>query len=177
MMSVKQFCGIALITMLTMSSAVVMANGESVLQHELLDKKEIPIQVQAVDNISSQKNHLHDKVLFRVMKDLCIDDTVSIPAHSVVAAEITQIKRAALWDKDGEVEVTFSDLSTQEGEVLPVMGKIHRGGSKQNILVKYSLGGILIKGKPAVIQAGEVVELQLVDASKFRMQAADKVLK
>ena len=176
-MSLKQICGIALIMMLAMSSAVVMANGESVLQHELLNKKEIPIQVQAVDTISSQKNHLHDKVYFRVMKDVCIDDTVSIPAQTVVTAEITHIKGAALWDKDGEVEVTFSDLSTQEGQVLPVMGKIHRGGNKQNVFVKYSLGGIFIKGKPAVIQAGEAVELQLVAASKFRMQAADKGLK
>lgn len=176
-MNLKRIWVIAFIMILAMSSAVVMANGESVLQHEILVKKEISIQVQAVDGISSQKNHLHDKVLFRIMNDLCIDDTVTIPAHTVVTAEITQIKRAALWDKDGVVEVTFSDLSTQEGQVLPVMGKIHRGGNKQNILVKYSLGGIFIKGKPAVIQAGEEVEMQLVDASKFRVQAADKVLK
>lgn len=177
MMNLKRIFVIALIMILAMSSAVVMANGESILQHEILIKKEIPIQVQAVDDISSQKNSLHDKVFFRIMKDLCIDDTVVIPAHTVVTAEITQIKKAGLWDKDGVVEVLFSDMNTQDGQVLPVMGKIHRGGNKQNILVKYSIGGIFIKGKPAVIKAGEEMELKLAYDSKIRMQASDKALK
>jgi hypothetical protein len=131
------------------------------MSHNFVLAQGTPIRVEAIENISSQHHHLHDRVPFKTVTDLWVDDRVMIPAGTVVEAVITKLKRSGAWDQDGELEVTFSSITASDGRILAMTGTLAKRGGKPNFLIRYSLGGVFVKGKAAVIQAGEQAEVQI----------------
>lgn len=178
-MKIKSYIvmAILIIVMTAANVAWVSANETSSqveMAQDLLITKGTIIKIQAVDTISSQKNKQNDKVHFKVMEDITIGDVTIVPVNSDVEGIITKVKKAGRWDRDGQIEVEFSDVKTKDGQSIPVVGMLKMRGDKPNFLVKYSLGGMFIKGKAAVIKTGEEVNLQVKEDV---MIASDKIIK
>lgn len=124
------------------------------------------IKVQAVDTISSQTARLRAKFPFRVTEDIKWGDVTFITANTDVEATITKVKKAGPWDRDGEIEISFSEVQMKDSYSLPVTGALCLKGDKPNVLVRYSLLGVLVRGKEAVIKAGTEVKLQTQEEVK-----------
>lgn len=169
-MNFKTILGSLLIVMISTSLAFAATSempAASASQNLTLPKG-TSIKVQAVNDISSQNARQNMKVQFKVVEDILIEDVILIPANTNVEAVVTKVKKAGPWDKDGEIEVAFSEVAAKEGHSFPVTGKLHIKGDKPNILVRYSLGGVLVKGKQAVIKAGTEAKLETKEDVKFR---------
>ncbi|HWR42110.1 hypothetical protein [Sporomusa sp.] len=164
-MNVKSYAVLASLIIVLITASIAFASADQAeavsMPQALLITKGTIIKVQAVDTISSQQKKQNDKVHFKVIEDLTIGDVTIVPANTEVAAIVTKVKKAGPWGRDGQIEVTFSEIKTMEDHALPVTGTLQLLGGKQNFLVKYSLGGIFIKGKEAVIKAGTPVNLKI----------------
>lgn len=155
-----------------MSVSVAFASTNEIgtaVPHNLTMTKDRIIKVRAVDTISSQKIKQNEKVHFKVIEDIMIDDVVIVPVNTDVEAIITKIKKAGPWDKDGELEVAFSEVKTKDGQSIPVIGMLQLRGDKPQFLIKYSLLGVLVKGKEAVITAGKEVDLKIKEEVVIRV--------
>lgn len=162
-MNFKAILASLLIMMISASVAFASANEIAMVSmpRNLTIAKGTIIKVRAVDTISSQKTKQNEKVHFKVIEDIVIEDIIVISAGTDVEAVITKVKKAGPWDKDGEIEVAFSEVETKDGHSIPVSGMLQLRGDKPPLLVKYSLLGVLVKGKEAVMRTGTKVDLQI----------------
>jgi len=169
-MSFKVIFASLLVVVMSVSVAVASANeiGTTVPRNLTMTKDRI-IKVRAVDTISSQKIKQNEKVHFKVIEDIMIGDVVIVPVNTDVEASITKIKKAGPWDNDGELEVAFSEVKTKDGQPIPVIGMLQLRGDKPQFLIRYSLFGVLVKGKEAVITAGKEVDLKIKEEVMIRM--------
>lgn len=158
-------CAAILFTFLTIPSNEVYANGDEPLkeltQQEIYVPKGTRIKLKAADPVGSQTHVLHEKVRFTVAADVMSDDRVTVSAGTEVEGTVTKAKRSAVWDKDGQIEVSFTEIPSSTGTMIPVSGKLSVLGEKQNILVKYSLMGALFKGKKATIENGMECDVEI----------------
>jgi len=164
-MNLKSYSVLAILIIMMITASVSSASATETatasMPQELLIAKGTIIKIQAVDTISSKKNKYNEIVHFKVKEDIMVGDDTIVPANTDVEGIITKVKKARSWGRDGQLEVVFSEVKTKDGSSLPVDGGIYLYGDKPNILVKYSLGGVFIKGKEAVIKAGVEVNLQI----------------
>lgn len=162
-MNFKAILASLLIVMISASVAFASTNEIATVSmpRNLTIAKGTIIKVRAVDTINSQKTKKNEKVHFKVIEDIVIEDIIVVSAGTDVEAVITKIKKAGSWDKDGEIEVAFSEVETKDGHSIPVTGMLQLRGDKPHLLVKYSLFGVMVKGKEAVIRAGAEVGLQI----------------
>lgn len=119
------------------------------------------IKVRAADTISSGHAKLNDKVHFNVTEDVVVNGILLVPARTDVEAVVTKVKRARVWDRGGELEVTFSAVKTKDAGSLPVSGLLHQRGNKPNFFVKYAVLGVLVKGKQAILKEGTEAALKV----------------
>lgn len=152
---------IALILMILANLTSVSAAEPLAVPNSLTLQKGTVIKVQAIETSNSRTIKRNDKVHFRVLESLVMGDVVIIPSNTVVEAVAKKVTKAGPWDRDGEIEVVFSEIKTKEGYVFPVTGSLMLRGDKPNILVRYSLIGFLLRGKEVVIKAGAEVNLQI----------------
>lgn len=164
-MKFNVLCATVIFTLGVLLSNGVSANGtdsaSEITQQKICISKGTVIQIQADDAISSQSHQLNNKVNFTVVEDIKVDDIIIVPSGTKVEGIVTKSKRSAVWDKDGHLEVTFSEIHNIADTVIPVTGKLSIQGEKQNILVKYSMMGVLFKGKKALIEKGTKMEVQV----------------
>lgn len=159
----SQIITLLVAVILAISNAAASAEETAVenVLHERVIAKDTIIKVQAVNTISSQNSKQKEKVHFKVSEDITVGDVIIIAANTDVEAVVTKVQKAGPWDKDGQLEIIFSEITTKEGYSIPVTGFLQLRGDKPNVLVKYSLGGIFIKGKEAVIKAGTEAQLRI----------------
>lgn len=159
-----------LIIIMIMASVAFASADQPVdasMPKDILIAKDTIIKVQAVNPISSQQNKQNEKVHFKVIEDIPVGDVVIVPANTNVEAIVTKVKKAGSWGRAGLIEVVFSEVKTKNGQSVPVNGILKLQGNKPNVLVKYSLGGVFIKGKEAVAMAGTQVNLQVKEDIKI----------
>lgn len=173
-MNFKVILANLLVVLMLASVAFASANEiATVMPCNLTMAKGMIIKVRAVDTISSQKIRQNEEVHFKVVQDIMIGDVVIVSANTDVEALITKIKKAGPWDKDGEIEVAFSEVKTKDGRSIPVIGMLQVHGNKPQFLIRYSLLGVLVKGKEAVIRAGTEVDLKIKEEVVIRMDKND----
>ena len=152
-----------ILAMMISASVAFASTGESTatMPGNLTVAKGTSITVRAADNITSQKSRKNEKVHFKVMNDVMIGNVIIVPADTDVEGIVTKVKKAGPWDRNGELEVAFSEVKAEEGASLPVTGMTQSRGKCPRFLIKYSLLGVLVKGKEAEIKAGKEVTLQV----------------
>ncbi|MBP2638064.1 MAG: hypothetical protein H6Q72_3971 [Firmicutes bacterium] len=159
-----------IMSMVTMS--VVFASPSDVtpsaLTESIVIEKGANIKVQAVDTVHSRKSKQNDVVLFKVIEDIKVGDITVIPANIEVEGIVTKVKKPGPWDQAGQLEVTFSEIKTKEADSIPVAGVLYKHGKKPNFFVRYSICGVFIKGKDAIINSGTEVTLQVKEDTIIR---------
>ncbi|SMC89951.1 hypothetical protein [Sporomusa malonica] len=169
-MNFKAILASLLVVIMSVSVAFASTNEiATVMPRNLTMAKGMIIKVRAVETISSQKIRQNEKMHFKVIEDIMIGDVVIVPANTDVEASITKIKKAGSWDKDGQLEVAFSEVKTKDGHSIPVTGMLQIRGDKPQFLIRYSLLGVLIKGKEAIIRAGTEVDLKIKEEVVIRL--------
>lgn len=159
-----------IISMVTMS--VIFASPSDVTPSALMEniviEKGTNIKVQAVDTVHSRKSKRNNVVLFKVIEDIKAGDITVIPANTEVEGVVTKVRKPGPWDRDGQLEVTFSEIKTKEADSIPVTGALYKNGEKPNVFVRYSICGVFVKGKDAIINSGTEVTLLVKEDTTIR---------
>lgn len=159
-----------IMSMVTMS--VVFASPSDVTPSAQMDsiviEKGTNIKVQAVETVHSQKSKQNDVVSFKVSEDIMVGDIMVVPANTEVAGIVTKVKKPGPWGQAGQLEVTFSEIKTKAANSIPVTGALYNHGKKPNFFVRYSICGVFITGKDAIINSGTEVILQVKEDTIIR---------
>lgn len=162
-MKVRSFLMLTVVSLYMATMSVLFASPSDAIPFALTDniliEKGTNIKVQAADTVRSQESKQNNVVSFKVSEDIKVGDITVIPANTKVEGIVTKVKKSGSWDRDGQLQVTFSEIKTKEAESIPVEGVIYKHGEKPNIFVRYSICGVFIKGKEAVIPGGTEVTL------------------
>lgn len=110
------------------------------------------ITVTPVDEISSKRVKVGDKVRFATIGDTTENGVVVIARGAVVMGEITFKTGKAIGGKSGKFEVSFRTV-TVGGVEYPLTG-IHRQEGRGNTAAAL-LGSMLVSGRSAVMQPGQ----------------------
>lgn len=119
------------------------------------------IKIKSVDKISTKVNKQGDQVHFIVAEDLLSGNQIIIPKNSDVIGTITKLNSAGAWDYNGNIVVTFSEITAKDGHMIPVEGMLKVSGKKPNIFVRYALMGVFVKGKQVTIEPGTEAFLKI----------------
>jgi hypothetical protein len=117
------------------------------------------IRVQLLDKINSNTARRGEKVAYKVMEDIKVQNTLIIPKGSRGKLEITEIEEAGKMGKDGDIKIGFPQLKTIDCSDLAVA--IQKEAQQENESQKFAIGasvlGTAILGLPGVV-AGYFVE-------------------
>ncbi len=80
------------------------------------------ITVRMANEINSKSFGVGDTFIVRVAEPLVIRNVVVLPAEAIIEGRITEVKRASLAGKDGDLEVLFETLRLEEGTKLNIEG-------------------------------------------------------
>ena len=150
------------------SGAAAIEKGQaSVRQNVWMLAKGTVIPVEAVASVSSKDCRKDQKVFFKLTKDVKSDEKVIISANTIVEATVTKVRRAGPWDRSGEIDLGFSDIKAEDGQSVPVEGRLEVKGKTPNFLVRYALLGVLIRGKNVQVGKGTAVDLKVADDVAF----------
>ena len=112
--------------------------------------------VAPLEMISSKRVEVGDKFNFAVVNDVVENGVTVIPRNTPVQGEITWKTGRAIGGKSGKFEVSFKTLTTPSG-AYRLRGK-HRQEGRGNT-VGALLGSILISGRSAVMEPGQMVNV------------------
>lgn len=158
---------VIMFALLVLQASVAVAGERAPDLKRVYLQKDTVIKVQAVETVNSIKNKQNETVQFKVKEDVLINDVLVIPAQTVVYGTITKVKKGSAWANPGQIEIAFSEVSTPAGNSVPVRGLLYKCGKKPNFFVQFSLLGVFVKGKEAVIEAGTEVELAVKEDTDF----------
>jgi hypothetical protein len=125
-----------------------------------------PIEIELVNNVSSEQVKEGDFVQFKVTKDVEINGVVVIKKDASARGHIVMAKKAGRWGKQGKVDWAMNDVMCVDGHTISLrFTQGARGESKGGtvavaaVATTVLLGPVgllwgLKKGKPAVIAAG-----------------------
>ncbi len=78
------------------------------------------IKVRMANEINSKSFGVNDTFSVRVAEPLEVRNVIVLPAELIVEGRITEVKRASLAGKDGDLEVVFETLRLEDGTKLDI---------------------------------------------------------
>ncbi len=144
------------------------------------------VEIELVNNISSEEVKEGDFVQFKVVKDVEINGVVAIKKDASARGRIVMAKKAGRWGKQGKVDWAMNDVISIDGKTVPVrFTQAARGESKGNtvavaaVATTVLLGPIgllwgLKKGKPAIIPAGNRYTVYVDGEASVNINGATK---
>lgn len=117
-----------------------------------------------MQEIVSNQVRVGDRIPFTVVSDVIEQGQVVIPRGSPAIGIINFKTGKAIGGKSGKFEVTFESV-TANGRIFLLTGK-HRQEGKGNT-VGALLGSILISGRSAVMQPGQIVTAIVKESAPF----------
>ena len=125
------------------------------------------IELETVDNINSKSVGQGQDVMFRVLKDVEVDDQVVIEGGSTAYGKVTERSKAKGLGKPGELSVRVERVMAVDGTTIYVSGdNLNREGEdKKGVAIAYIVIGLfllgllfwigfLVKGEEAIIPSG-----------------------
>ncbi|MXP13597.1 hypothetical protein GRI44_02360 [Altererythrobacter confluentis] len=112
------------------------------------------VQLSPLQEITSKRIDVGDKVAFAVVSDVVEGGSVVIPRGSTVQGSISWKTGRAIGGKSGKFEVTFDNVAVR-GKRYAMRGQ-HRQEGRGNT-VGALLGSIIISGRSAVMLPGDLV--------------------
>lgn len=80
------------------------------------------ITVRMANEINSKSFGVGDTFIVRVTEPLEVRNVVVLPAEAIIEGRITEVKRASLVGKSGDLEVVFESLRLEDGTKLNIEG-------------------------------------------------------
>lgn len=78
------------------------------------------LNLNLLDNITTKTAMMGDSFNAVLSKDLVVDNTIILPAGSIVRGYVSRIKQPSLPSKSAVLYVTFDHVVTTEGRQLPI---------------------------------------------------------
>ena len=125
------------------------------------------IELETIDNVNSKTVGQGQDVMFRVLRDVEVDDQVVIEGGSTAYGKVTEQNKAKGLGKPGQLSVRVERVMAVDGSMIYVSGdNLNREGEDKKgtaiaciVVGLFVLGllfwiGFLVKGGEAVIPSG-----------------------
>lgn len=136
--------------------------------------KDTLLKIAFMDTFGSRDNKVGDKVHFKAVDNLYVNDVLVLPKGATGIGEIKKIRKPKAFGRDGRVDINFvhifgidgtkipiyvGDLAEQEAKTVAGAAGVAVGGM---ILLGPvgAIGGAFVKGKQVEIPAGTVTVVQ-----------------
>ncbi len=144
-MTTKIFAVFSLIFVISTQAATQTLNNSSV--YDL--PSGVILMVQMDNGISSKVASVNDTFTATIIEPVILREIVVIPVGSVVEGKIVKVKRAAIGNKSGVIEVAFETLRFLSGEKREIAGILNESlgsNSNQTIPTLAIIGGTAVGG-------------------------------
>ncbi|MFW6273603.1 MAG: hypothetical protein ACOC17_01735, partial [Halanaerobium sp.] len=131
--------------------------------------------------ITSKTASRGEKIPYRVLEDLIVEDTLIIPKGSIGELEVTEIEEAGRMGRDGDLKIGFPKLQTIDG--TPIKVAIREEAQEKNESQKLAIGasilgtallglpgvvvGFFVEGKEKEIPAGSNLYIQITESKEL----------
>ena len=117
------------------------------------------VKIQVLEKVSSKESSEGQKVPFKVVNDVSIDNKLVVPAGSKGTMEITKIEKSGKLGQNAEIELDFYDVDTIDGHEISL--KLDKKSREINRSEKLAIGASLLATAllgPVGLIAGYFVE-------------------
>lgn len=122
------------------------------------------VSLSPMQEISSKHIAMGERFQFQVVNDVVENGLVVIPRGSIATGVVTMKTGRAVGGKSGKFDITFESV-TANGRAFPLSG-IHHQEGKGNT-VGALLGSIVISGRSAVMQQGQIVTAMIKEQTAY----------
>ncbi|MHA8066277.1 hypothetical protein V7S76_06295 [Aquirufa sp. ROCK2-A2] len=133
------------------------------------------IELETVQNISSETIQPGETVDFKVRSDVSVNNTIVIKAGTIAKGIVVTADHAKGVGKEGNVEIQVKNVQAVDGTLLPLSSNPIARKGENNATLSIILGVLvcllflLIKGKNGVIPSG--TSLDAIVASNVKISA------
>ena len=117
--------------------------------------------------ISSYNSNLGDPITATLENDLYVNDSVAIPAGSIIQGQVSNVSKSGRLGKAGDMDIRFFSARTPDGMIVPLRAHVVtsddsgliRGDKTSSTVAKgagYALGGTAL-GTVAGLSAGSLL--------------------
>lgn len=133
-----------------------------------------PVMLRTTTQISTKDNKPGDRVYLEVAESVSYRGQVIIPIGSPVYAEVASVQRNGHVGKKGKLSLRLIQAETPSGPVrltgtAYAEGKSGTAASVATMLLLSGVGGFLIHGTSAYLNAGTAVQGYLAEPLRFRL--------
>ncbi|HEY8495444.1 MAG TPA: hypothetical protein VIK98_00195 [Limnochordales bacterium] len=113
--------------------------------------KETLVKIHLLTEINSGTSRVGQKVRYRVVEDVMIDDRVVIPAGAEGEGEITSVQSAGRFGQAGRVEVNWGTVPAIDGTRVQLNVSTRAAQQNQELAVAASMAGVILLGPVGLV--------------------------
>lgn len=105
--------------------------------------------------LSSETSQVGDPVFFVTTTEQVTDKMLDVPVGTLITGQIVRVQKAGPWGSEGKVRIRIHTLTTPDGKVSSIRGRILKIGRQPDFFTRYSLLGVFVHGSAAKMTKGE----------------------
>lgn len=140
---------------LPMNGNTAIALAEGAYQSDSSQSETAYIVGELIQPISSETSQVGDPAFFTTTTEQVMDRMVDVPAGTLITGQIVRVQKAGPWGSEGKVRIRIHTMTTPDGKVSTITGKILKMGRQPDFFTRYSLLGVFVHGSAAKIAKGE----------------------
>ncbi|OUM99701.1 MAG: hypothetical protein BAA04_00565 [Firmicutes bacterium ZCTH02-B6] len=113
--------------------------------------KETLVKIHLLTEINSGTSRVGQRVRYRVVDDVMIDDRVVIPAGAEGEGEITAVQSAGRFGQSGRVEVNWGTVPAIDGTRVQLNVSTRAAQQNQELAVAASMAGVILLGPVGLV--------------------------
>lgn len=127
------------------------------------------IQLEVTNTISTLNAHIGQKVNFRVLNDVSINGELAVKGGSRAVGKVVSVDKNGALGKPGSMSIQLSRVTAVDGNIIPISANsVLKGQDKSTTAIVVTLllcvFGLFIEGGDAVLQAGSIIEAEVISA-------------
>ncbi len=159
----------------------ISIKGAEMPINKVKSEKNQLIRVELLESITSETASRGEKIPYRVLEDIKVENTLIIPKGSKGELEVTEIEEAGKMGRDGDLKIGFPKLQTIDG--TPIRVAIREEAQEENESQKLAIGasilgtallglpgvvaGFFVEGKEKEIPAGSNLFIQITESKEL----------
>lgn len=108
--------------------------------------KETLVKIHLLTEIHSGNSRVGQRVRYRVVEDVIIDDRITIPAGAEGEGEVTAVQAAGRFGQAGRVEVNWGTVPAIDGTRVQLNVSTRAAQQNQELAVAASMAGVVLLG-------------------------------
>ncbi|MEA2095618.1 MAG: hypothetical protein U9P73_02845 [Candidatus Cloacimonadota bacterium] len=127
------------------------------------------IQLEVSNTISSTNAYVGQKVNFKVLNDVAIAGNLVVKGGARAFGKIVSVDNSGMLGKPGNLSIQLTRVTAVDGSNIPISANsVLKGEDKSGTAIIVTLilciFGLFIKGGDAVLQAGSIIEADVISA-------------